>query len=262
MKKPTINKNQIQINGKGLFSKEEVFVSLNKAESNTGIQFIVKNQKIPANVDYVSNTARNTVLSNNNENLCLIEHFLSACSVLGVDDIEVSTDFNELVFEDGSAAHWQNLFFENDLVRKVNNKYKLKEPILLKKEEKIISAIPHNGFKASYFMDYPNPALGMLFATWERGEDPLKLLRARTFAKKEENDFFGVSGRILSLTESGFDMDLYEENEPAMHKVLDIIGDLRLCGINPLEIDMHVISFKGGHDINVDMAKKLKEIFN
>lgn len=253
-------KPNLQINGKGLFSKDEVIVSINNAEINSGITFCLNNEKINANINNVSNTARNTVLSKKNETICLIEHFLAACSVLGINDINVLTNKNELVFDDGSAIHWYELFKKANLVSKVSKKYELKNPLFVKKDDKSIVAIPFDGFKVSYFMDYNHPALGKLFASWERDEDPVRLLRARTFAKKEENDFFGVSGRILSLTESSFDMELYEVLEPAYHKILDIIGDLSLCGVNPLEINMHVISFKGGHDINVEMARELNKI--
>ena len=107
-------------------------------------------------------------------------------------------------------------------------------------------------------MDWDHPALGKIWATWEKSYDIEKVLRARTFGRKEENDFFGMSDKLLTLGKSDFNKELYEPLEPVYHKILDIIGDLRLSGVNPLEINMHVIGFKSGHSLNIEMAKILK----
>src|SRR3989338_8788663 len=145
----SINKTnqEIILHGKGLFSKEEVTVSISKGEKKSGIVFVLNNEKIPANVQYVTNATRNTVLSSGSESICLVEHFLAACSLLGVDDIEVKTNKNELIFEDGSALHWQQAFLNSDCCSKASGKYELKETIFLKKDKKQIAAIPHDGFK-------------------------------------------------------------------------------------------------------------------
>ena len=204
-------------------------------------------------------------MSNGVETICLVEHFLAACSVLGVNDIEVTTNKNELIFGDGSAIHWFKAFTNTSFVNDVTKKYHLKETLFVKNGEKFITAIPHDCFKVSYFMDYDHPAIGKLFTTWQpnecRGEvtSPLHcLLRARTFGTKEENDFFGTSDWLLTLEKEHFNKQLHEPLEPVYHKILDIIGDLRLCGINPLEINMHVIGIKSGHTLNVEMARGLK----
>ena len=258
----------ISLNGKGLLSKEEVTVSIGKGKVNSGIVFAVNNEKkefIPAKIENVSNAIRNTVLTNGKESICLVEHFLAACSLLGINDIEIITNQNELIIGDGSALHWQDIFLKADLCSDIKEKYDLKETIFIKKDKKQIVAIPHDGFKVSYYMDWNHPALGKLFASWESKDgkesevNKLRLLRARTFGTKEENDYFGVTDRLLTLDKNGFNKKLHEPLEPLYHKMLDIIGDLRLSGINPLEINMHVIGFKSGHELNIEMAKKLKE---
>lgn len=255
---------KLYINGSGLFSKEEVNVSIQKAKPGSGIVFIVENEKIKAHVKNVSNATRNTVLTNETgKTICLIEHFLSACSILDIDDLEIETNKNELVIGDGSAIHWVDAFkkagfSDKDAINRVStSRIDIKDSILIKKGNKEIIAMPHNGFKVSYSMDHPNPAIGKMWASFEATEDPMKILRARTFGTKEENDFFGVSDRILTLSNTGFNKDLYEPLEPAYHKILDIIGDLRLCGINPLKINMHVIGFKTGHEMNVELCRSL-----
>jgi UDP-3-O-[3-hydroxymyristoyl] N-acetylglucosamine deacetylase len=261
-----INNNSLQIYGKGLFSKDEVTVLINKGSKGSGIKFRFNNQIIPALVKNVSNSNRNTVLSAGSENICLVEHFLAACSLKGLDGLSVEVNKPELVFGDGSAIHWCEAFEgsdsfvsqENDFK---NNRRSLIETIFCKKENKQIVAIPHDGFKVSYFMDWNHPSLGKLFASWQLGDDIKKLLRARSFATKEENDYFGASDRLLTLEEKGFNRPLYEPLEPLYHKILDIIGDLSLSGINPLSINMHVIGFKSGHELNVELSRKINKLF-
>ena len=261
-----MNEKIYTLNGKGLLSKEEVTVSIGKGKVNSGIVFAVNNEKkefIPAKIENVSNAIRNTVLTNGKESICLVEHFLAACSLLGINDIEIITNQNELIIGDGSALHWQDIFLKADLCSDIKEKYDLKETIFIKKDKKQIVAIPHDGFKVSYYMDWNHPALGKLFASWESKDgkesevNKLRLLRARTFGTKEENDYFGVTDRLLTLDKNGFNKKLHEPLEPLYHKMLDIIGDLRLSGINPLEINMHVIGFKSGHELNIEMAKSL-----
>ena len=261
-----INKGSLHIHGKGLFSKDEVTVLIDKETNGSGIKFKLNNEIIPALVGNVSSSNRNTVLSAGGENICLVEHFLAACSLTGVTNVTVRTDKYELVFGDGNAMHWYEAFQEikNSIITECDfnkQRHEIKETVLLKNGNKQIVAIPHKGFKASYFMDWDHPSLGKLFASWQLGDDIKKLLRARSFATKEENDYFGVTGRLLTLEEKGFNKPLYEPLEPVYHKILDIIGDLSLTGINPLKINMHVIGFKSGHELNVELARKLNNLF-
>ena len=255
-----MSENLIQINGSGLFSKGEVSISILKGKANSGITFEVNGSEISADLKNVSNANRNTVLSNGKESICLVEHFLATCSIFSVDDIRVITNCNELVFEDGSAMHWQNLFEENNFSGKIERKYQLSKAIFLKNNDKSIAALPSTVFKVSYLLDYDNSVIGKLFATWTKRDAKEKLTKARTFAKKEENKFFSAQDKLLSFDENGFDKPLNDPLEPAYHKILDIIGDLRLIGINPLEINMHVIGIKSGHAMNIEIAREIKGV--
>lgn len=247
----------VEIKGKGLLSKDSVSVLVNRGQDEKGIIFVVNETEIPAKLENVSNAIRNTVLSNKGETICLVEHFLAACSLLGVNNIRVKTNKNELVFEDGSALHFKEPLESLGFSTPVFQKFDLKEVIFIKSEDKEILAIPHDGFKVSYLIDYPYDAIGRNWASWEIKDGIHKLLRARTFGLLEENSFFGVENSLLTLTKKGFNKKLHEPFEPLYHKILDIIGDLTLTGFNPLEINMHVIGIKSGHTLNIELAKKL-----
>lgn len=236
-------------------------MSISKKGKDSGIVFVLNNERIPVCIQNVSSSNRNTVLSCGKETICLVEHFLAACSLNGVDNIEVTTNTNELIFDDGSAMHWHKALISGGFDGEVAEKYELKEPIFIKKDDKVVIAIPHNGFEVSYYMDWDHPGLGKLWASWKKEYGIEKLLRARSFATKLENDFFGVSDRLLTLEEKGFNKKLHEPLEPGYHKILDVIGDLRLCGVNPLEINMHVIGFKSGHALNAELAREIRSTF-
>ena len=72
----------------------------------------------------------------------------------------------------------------------------------------------------------------------------------------------GLTKDVVSLTEDGFSYPLRFEDEPVRHKLLDLIGDLALIGVNPLRLNARILSIKGGHELDVQLAKKLSAILN
>lgn len=67
----------------------------------------------------------------------------------------------------------------------------------------------------------------------------------------------GLENDVVSLTADGFTQPLRFEDEPVRHKLLDLVGDLALSGVNPLKFKAKFISIKGGHELDVEMAKRL-----
>lgn len=186
--------------------------------------------------------------------------------MLNINDLVVETNKPELVFGDGSAMHWYEKFLAAGLCPDGDmhvpfEKYNLEKPVFLKEDDKVLAAIPYNGFKVSYFLDWHYPPYFKIWASWGKKDGVKKLLRARSFARKEENDYFNMSDKLLTLSQDGFNKELYEAEEPSNHKILDIIGDLSLSGINPLEVNMYVVGIKSGHHLNIEMAKILRTNF-
>jgi UDP-3-O-[3-hydroxymyristoyl] N-acetylglucosamine deacetylase len=70
----------------------------------------------------------------------------------------------------------------------------------------------------------------------------------------------GLDKDVVSMTEDGFTMDLRFQDEPVRHKLLDLVGDLMLMGTNPLKLKARFISIKGGHEMDVDMARRLQAL--
>ena len=116
-------------------------------------------------------------------------------------------------------------------------------------------------FTATYQMDWNHPKIGKQSYTWALDKEAIEeVANARTFSTEAENQMLGLSGWIVGITETDFTMPLRFPDEPSRHKVLDLIGDLYLSGINPLNFQMQVISNQGGHYLNSVLARELSKL--
>ena len=106
-------------------------------------------------------------------------------------------------------------------------------------------------------MDWNHPAIGKQWHTWEPSADHSEIAEARTFGSMQEHELLGITEEVVSLTANGFSQPLRWPNEPVRHKILDLIGDLALVGVNPLSWRGRFISVKGGHEMDVELARAL-----
>lgn len=254
---------------KGIISRSDVNVKIS-ANDGLGIRFILPSGKIiKASTESIFSSQRNTVLGDSEESLCLVEHFLAACSLLALNNLDVEVDNYELPFADGSAMFWIDClrasgFAKENLLEQ--KRISLNEEFILVDETDVtrfIKVRPSDTFSVSYILDMPQNFIGRREAKWTLGEDSIELIaRARTFSNEEENKLLGLDTWVLGYTESAFTKPLYSYNEPAMHKALDLIGDLRLIGFNPLSLNADIISSKGGHALNTKLACYLAKNFS
>jgi UDP-3-O-[3-hydroxymyristoyl] N-acetylglucosamine deacetylase len=254
--------------GKGIASKKQINVSVYSAEPGSGIQFIVPDTredkghpvKIPALAPYVVNTLRNVVLGQGSARVCLVEHFLAAAAFCNTFDIDVIVNGPELPIGDGSSEFWLELFSQSGCVPVLpQKKYILAEPVIVTKTNRWLIALPAATFSITYLMDWHHPSIGKRWCSWTSDQSPLDLARARTFGWKKDHDLLGLTDEVVSLTHDGFNQPLHFEDEPVRHKLLDLLGDLTLSGINPLAIQAQFISVKGGHEMDVELVKQLKD---
>ncbi len=254
--------------GTGISSRQPITVCPYLTEPGSGIQFIIsdlrdkenKPVRIPALAPYVVNTLRNVVLGVGQARLCLIEHFMTAAAFCNVLDLDVIVDGPELPLGDGSAYLWLELFAEAGFKPVVpQTKYALKEPVSVSKQDRQLLALPANNFSMTYLMDWHHPAIGKRWCSWTSGQPPEDIARARTFGRQKEHEMLGLNDEVVSLTDDGFSKPLLFEDEPVRHKLLDLFGDLTLLGVNPLAIQAQFISIKGGHEMDVQLVKELKD---
>jgi UDP-3-O-[3-hydroxymyristoyl] N-acetylglucosamine deacetylase len=273
----TLGKPLKSYSGRGITSRQDIGVTLYEAEPGTGIVFVIKNGEakngdvksgdaiagedkilLPAKAEYVVNTLRNVVLGQGRSRLCLVEHILCAVALSNIDDLYIEVAGPEVPLGNGSGDLWMELFESAGLCHPLPEAtIELKQPIIINRKERSLIALPDETFSVTYLMDYKHPKIGKIWRSWTTADGTADILNARTFGSLAEHKMLGLEELVVSMTEDGFTMDLRFEDEPVRHKLLDLVGDLMLCGVNPLKIKARFISIKGGHEMDVEMAKQL-----
>ena len=255
------------LHARGLTSGQDIQVDVTAAAPGSGITFSVLSAKtnsyveIKAHASNVVNTLRNVVLGKEGTRLCIVEHFLAAATLWGLDDMLVTVAGPEMPLGDGSGQIWTDLFESSGIARKVTGAtIELSEPIILSKQDRTLMALPAAAFSVSYLMDWDHPLIGKRWQSWDSSKDMTEISSARTFGWLKDHQMLGLQDDVVSLTESGFTQPLRFEDEPVRHKLFDLVGDLALAGINPLKFKAKFISIKGGHELDVEMAKRLASV--
>ncbi|HEY9793384.1 MAG TPA: UDP-3-O-acyl-N-acetylglucosamine deacetylase [Candidatus Obscuribacterales bacterium] len=199
--------------------------------------------------------------SSTNVRLCIVEHFLSAAALWGLNDLLVHIDGPEFPLGDGGSKMWLDLFQEAGWERQLQQSTReLHSPITLQKGDRTLMAIPAETFSATYLMDWNHPAIGKCWYSWSKDQPVENVLDARTFGSLQEHQLLGIADEVVSLTADGFSQPLRFPDEPVRHKVLDLIGDLMLAGVNPQTWKARFISIKGGHEMDVELARELAKL--
>ncbi|HEY9717710.1 MAG TPA: UDP-3-O-acyl-N-acetylglucosamine deacetylase, partial [Trichormus sp.] len=227
--------------GKGMTSRRQVSVDVKAGKPGGGVRFLVRNPKtadefveLPARAGTVVNTLRNVTLGKDGVRLCIVEHFLAAISLWGLEDLDVTVDGPELPLADGSANFWIDLLQNSSIPRQTDNLVRLDllEPISINKGDRSLVAIPDTKFSVTYLMDWEHPAIGRRWQSWDQSMPVSDIADARTFGMLKEHQMLGLTEDVVSLTADGFTHPLRFPDEPVRHKLLDLIGDLTLIGIN------------------------------
>ena len=261
--------------GVGMHSGQKVELTLRPAPPDTGIVFrrvdLATPVSIPVRFDSVSDTRMASTISAGGDpgapKVQTIEHFMSACCGLGLDNLQVDITADEVPILDGSAASFVFLLQSAGIALQNAPKrfLRIKQPVEVRQGEgkRLMWARlePYIGFKLSFEIDFDHPAVD---ATGQRvvfdmgsGRYKRDIARARTFGFTK--DVEAMRSRGLTL---GGSMDnaivvgdyrvlnaegLRYDDEFAKHKILDAIGDLYNVGHPMLA---HYIAYKSGHALN------------
>ena len=126
--------------------------------------------------------------------------------------------------------------------------------------------LPDETLRITYGVNYNHPNLRHRWVSFDN-KNLKEIVEARTFGYLKDlkkYQFFGYARGVtyentVGLTEDGFTTDLRSEFEPIKHKILDLIGDLYLAGVNPLDLKAQIIVKEAGHAVHVKVAKMLKD---
>jgi len=255
---------------------------------------IGENAYIDALAENVSNTARSTTISQGEASVSTIEHVMSALTGMGVDNAIIDIDNIEVPILDGSAkpyidAIWADGFQEQEAPRRY---IEISETIEVTNEKgSLIRIEPAKEFSYDIKIDFNSRVLGVQHATWDKSVVyPEQIGTCRTFVFFHEIEFLFNNGLVkggdvdnaivivehpvsdeqvqnmsrlfnvpaLKVREDGYlsNLVLRFPNECARHKLLDLIGDLRLAGGF---LKARVTAEKAGHGINTTAAKKIRQ---
>ena len=277
MKRKTI-KNTIEISGIGLHKGEEIKLTLKPSENNDerGIIFkridvSGKNNAIKVDYRNLFDLERGTNIRNEDDvKVHTIEHFLSSLSITGVTDILVEISGNELPILDGSSIGFVEKLLESGIVE-LNEEIEpvvITEPVIFSDEKtgKYVMALPYDGFKISYTIDFNHSFLKSQYYELEVNLENYieNIAKCRTFAFDYEIDFLkknnlALGGSLENAVVVGADGPLNPEglrysDEFVRHKILDIIGDLYVLGI---PVKAHIIAIKAGHYVNSRLTEMI-----
>ena len=277
MKRKTI-KNTIEILGIGLHKGEEIKLTLKPSENNDERGIIFKRIDVSGKnnvikVDYrnLFDLERGTNIRNEDDvKVHTIEHFLSSLSITGVTDILVEISGNELPILDGSSIGFVEKLLEAGIVE-LNEEIEpvvITEPVIFSDEKtgKYVMALPYDGFKISYTIDFNHSFLKSQYYELEVNLENYveNIAKCRTFAFDYEIDFLkknnlALGGSLENAVVVGADGPLNPEglrysDEFVRHKILDIIGDLYVLGT---PIKAHIIAIKAGHYVNSRLTEMI-----
>lgn len=294
MKQHTI-KESFSFEGKGLHTGLNVHCTFLPADVNSGIRIcrtdLPLRPTFEALADYVSATERGTVLEHGKWRVSTVEHALSALYAMGVDNCLIEVDAPEVPILDGSARPFINEIKRVGMVEQdaEQKEFVVTEPIEYKSENgNRMCFYPHDGYALEVQLSYPTGLLKNQSAELQDLCDyEREISKARTFCFVREIEPLLRMGLIkggdlqnalviyetpmsqegmdyiteklgqphLDATRLGYLSPLNYSNEPARHKLLDLIGDLSLMGCR---IRGRVIAVKPGHTFNTQCCRQLR----
>ena len=250
---------------------------------------------IEALADNVTNTARSTTVSCGEASAITVEHILSALTGMGIDNAEVRIDNAEVPILDGSALPYVEAFRKAGIVAQDAPRHflELSREVEVKDEKSgaWVKVEPSDKPSTEITVDFGSKVLGVQNAGWDLDTDYASAIApCRTFVFFHEIEFLARQGLVkggdvsnaiviiehpvtqqqiddlcsllglpsLKATENGYlsNLKLHFPDECGRHKLLDIIGDLRLAGG---WLNARVTAFKPGHTINTIAAKEIRK---
>lgn len=251
--------------------------------------------EINALVENVVDTARGTSIAENGAKVQTVEHVLAAVAGLGIDNILIEVDQAETPIMDGSSRYFIEALEECGVQEQpaLKEYLELHTPVFYEEPDQKIEmvAMPYPRFKVTTMINFETKVLGTQYAIMENIEEFRKeISMCRTFVFLHELEYLLQNQLIrggdlnnaivfvnravsqdelnrlaelfnkpsVSVLNEGIlnNLELHFENEPARHKLLDVVGDLSLLG-KPLKA--HIIARRPGHTANAAFAKLIRQ---
>ena len=269
MKQRTVA-NAVEIVGIGLHNGEPVRMTLAPAEPDSGIVFYRRDRSlaIPLNPENVVDTRLATVIGKGETIVSTIEHLLSAVHAMGIDNLEISLDADEVPIMDGSSASYCMLIEEAGYREQEAPKRVLviKKPVEVRDGKKFVRLLPGKRNEIDFEIHFDHPVIQRQSYNFVYTKERYlkEIARARTFGFIKEVNYLRSIGKARGGSlDNAVVLDdkrvlnaegLRFRDEFVRHKILDAIGDMAFLGMPFLG---RYESFAGSHHLNHLLTKKL-----
>jgi len=263
-----------EITGVGLHTGQTVTLRFHPGEPNSGIRFVrvdlPTKPLIPAHVTSLIDLARSprrTSVGVGNISVQTIEHLMASLWGLGIDNILVEINGDEVPGMDGSAVPFIQTLTACGVVDQPQPKriVAIREPLWVDQDGSSLTVLPSDEFRVSYMLSYDHPLLRAQYTSFlpADGVFAREIAPARTFCLQQEAEGLRQQGlgkgatydNTLVLGANGVIQNrLRFDDECARHKVLDLIGDLYLLGFR---LRGHIIAVKSGHPLNLRFIQRI-----
>jgi len=271
-------KNEVTIEGIGLHTGKKSRVRILPAAANTGIIFTpmkkgegiaTDSNAVKAEINNILETNNALTIGNNNFQIKTIEHFLAAFFALGITNIIVMVDGEEMPILDGSSMgivdkiETANIEAQSPVCTPIYIPY----PVWVEMNGSYLIALPSSNFKITYTIDFTTKsrAVGTQTAQYLVTADIFRneIASARTFGFYEDIEKLrkynlaqggSVDNALIFTRYALINDSLRYDDECVRHKILDLIGDLATLG---RRINAHFIAYKSGHTLDIKLVKKI-----
>lgn len=263
-----------EVQGVGYLTGAHVRLHFHPAPASTGVVFVRTDlrppAKVPAHVDQVTGTQRRTTLGRKPAQVSLVEHVLAALAGLRIDNCYVELDAPEPPGLDGSAREFVEVLRRAGIGLQPARRaiWGTERPVIISQGGATLALHPGeaDGLRITYLLDYGQTSPIMRQSRTQvisPQSFPTELACCRTFILESEAEVLRQQGLGARTTAADLlvfgpkgpiDNRLRYANEPARHKILDLVGDLSLFGH---DLRGHIVAYRSGHPMNVELVRTL-----
>lgn len=270
---------EIEYTGQTLHSGLMATMRIIPQPVNTGIIFsradLPGKPKVQAKPANVISTRKSVTVGTDAWGISTIEHLMAVFNVFGIDNVLVEVDKEELPIGDGSGRIYAELILEAGITKQDQPRKMIyiKEPLWVEgsvsngnqPRNAMLLALPSDQLEVSFVFTSDHPVTGNQYYHFKVSTEGFlkEIAPARTIAFTKEIEYLRSQGLALSndlniaviVGDDGYQNELRFSEEIVRHKILDILGDLYLAG----PIVAHLVAFRTGHTIDLEMAKKITQ---
>ena len=263
-------KKEVEITGNGLMKNKPCRVVFKPSNEGKIRYFVRDYEPFEATVDNVISTDHCVTLGQGKAKAMLEEHLSASLALCEINSVDIYTDNDEIPILDGSSRKWVELFKYAGINKPLLYRpqyYTVKEPVYYLNGKTSLVIIPDDELFISYAVNYDHPQLKNRWVNVDfKHLDEIR--DARTFGYYRDLKKFQMLGFAQGVTkentvgmldDGGFTTELRSEYEPVKHKILDLLGDFYLTGVNPLHLKAQILVKEAGHAVHVKVAKILKD---